>query len=189
MLHTRPRTRTGTVATSPPPCPPPPRSPGATPDSQSGTSCSFAEAPLTGRRTHRVTQSLCYAGFTSCWPWVASGRCQVVQGAFRPAQGPAQCSGQTHVPAGGVGGCTARAGVGHLGLTHTGTQRGRLWTTGGRQRCVGSKNGQTAAATTSTAPVRQQLGSANAETAPARAPATAFDKTQRPDAACEGKNG
>ena len=32
-------------------------------------------------------------------------------------------------------------------------------------------------------------GSANAETTPARAPAAAADRTQRPDATCEGKNG
>ena len=36
----------------------------------------------------------------------------------------------------------ARGGVGHLGLAHTGTQRGRLWTTGGRRRGAGSKNRQ-----------------------------------------------
>ena len=104
----------------------------------------------------------------------------------------------------------ARGGVGHLGLTHTGTQRGRLWTTGGRRRCVGSKNRQTTPATTSTTPVRQLLGtadartasaatstapthqllgSANAETTPAGAPAAAANTTQRPDATCEGKNG
>ena len=33
------------------------------------------------------------------------------------------------------------------------------------------------------------LGSANAETTPAGAPAAAADRTQRPDATCEGKNG
>ena len=33
------------------------------------------------------------------------------------------------------------------------------------------------------------LGSANAETTPARAPAAAADRTQRPDATCEGQNG
>ena len=41
-------------------------------------------------------------------------------------------------------------------------------------------------ATFSTAPTHQLLGSANAETTPARAPA---DRTQRPGATCEGKNG
>ena len=41
----------------------------------------------------------------------------------------------------------------------------------------------------STAPVRQRLGSANAETTPAGAPAAAADRTQRPDATCEAKNG
>ena len=37
--------------------------------------------------------------------------------------------------------------------------------------------------------LRQLLGSANAETTPAGAPAAAADRTQRPDATCEGKNG
>ena len=44
-------------------------------------------------------------------------------------------------------------------------------------------------ATTSTAPVHQLLGSVNAETTPAGAPAAAADRTQRPDATCEGKTG
>ena len=44
-------------------------------------------------------------------------------------------------------------------------------------------------ATFSTAPAHQRLGSANAETTPAGAPAAAADRTQRPDATCEGKNG
>ena len=44
-------------------------------------------------------------------------------------------------------------------------------------------------ATSSTAPVRQPLGTANAELTPARAPAAAADRKQRPDATCEGKNG
>ena len=46
---------------------------------------------------------------------------------------------------------TARGGTGHLGLTHTETQRGRLWTACGQRR-VGSKNSQTTPATTSTTP-------------------------------------
>ena len=105
---------------------------------------------------------------------------------------------------------TARGGAGYLGLRHTETQRGRLWTACG-QRCVDSKNSQTTPATTSTssirqllgaadaqtahpatsstAPAHQLLGSANAETTPARAPAAAADRTQRPDATREGKNG
>ena len=84
------------------------------------------------------------------------------------------------------------------------------WTACGQRR-VDSKNGQTTPATTSTssirqllgaadaqtahpatfstAPAHQLLGSANAETTPARAPAAAADRTQRPDAAREGKNG
>ena len=44
-------------------------------------------------------------------------------------------------------------------------------------------------ATSSTAPAHQLLGTANAETTPAGAPAAAADRTQRPDATCEGKNG
>ena len=80
-----------------------------------------------------------------------------------------------------------------------------LWTEG-----VDSENSQTTPATTSTSSIRQLLGaadtqtahhatfstathqllgSANAETTPARAPAAAADRTQRPDATCEGKNG
>ena len=44
-------------------------------------------------------------------------------------------------------------------------------------------------ATTSTTPVRQLLGSANMETTPAGTQAAAAARTQRPDAAREGKNG
>ena len=95
---------------------------------------------------------------------------------------------------------TARGGTGHLGLTHTETQRGRLRTACGQRR-VDSKNSQTIPATTSTssirqllgaadaqtahpatsstAPAHQPLGSANAETTPARAPAAAADRTRR----------
>ena len=102
----------------------------------------------------------------------------------------------------------ARGGTGHLGRTET--QRGRRWTACG-QRCVDGKHSQTTTATTSTssirqllgaadaqtahpatfstAPAHQLLGSANAETTPAGAPAAAADRTQRPDATCEGKNG
>ena len=79
------------------------------------------------------------------------------------------------------------------------------------QRRVDNKTSQTTPATTSTSPIRQLLGdtdtqtahpatsstapthqllrSANAETTPAGAPAAAADRTQRPDATCEGKNG
>ena len=105
---------------------------------------------------------------------------------------------------------TTRAGAVHLGLTHTETQRGRLWTTGG-QTCVDSKNSQTTPATTSTtsmrqllgaadaqtahratsstAPAHQPLGSANAEMTPAGALAAAADRKQQPNATCEGKSG
>ena len=86
---------------------------------------------------------------------------------------------------------TARGGTGHLGLTHTETQRVRLRTACG-QRHVDSKNSQTTPTTTSTSSIRQSLGaadvqtahhatfstpthqllgSANTETTPARAPA------------------
>ena len=92
---------------------------------------------------------------------------------------------------------TARGGTGHLGLTHTETQRGRLRTACGQRR-VDSKNSQTIPATSSTssihqllgaadaqtahhatfstAPTHQLLGSANAEMTPARAPAAAADR-------------
>jgi len=103
-----------------------------------------------------------------------------------------------------------QAPQGKRSLTHTGTQRGRLWTTGGQRRCMGSKNRQktparssttsvcqllganntqTAPAATSTAPAHQPLGSANAETTTAGTPAVVAGKTQQPGATCEGKNG
>ena len=53
----------------------------------------------------------------------------------------------------------------------------------------GTANAETAPAATNTAPADQPLGTANAETTPAGALAAAAEKTQRPDAACEGKNG
>ena len=54
----------------------------------------------------------------------------------------------------------------------------------------GAADAQTAhPATSSTAPAHQLLGSANAETTPAGAPAAAADRKQRPDATCEGRNG
>ena len=98
---------------------------------------------------------------------------------------------------------TTRGGAGHLGLTHTETQRDRLWTACGQRR-VDSKNSQTTLATTTTTSTRQlegatdaptahhatsstalahqPLGSANAETTPAGAPAAAADRKQQPDA-------
>ena len=58
------------------------------------------------------------------------------------------------------------------------------------RQLLGAAGAQTAhPATFSTAPTPQLLGSANAETTPAGAPAAAADRTQRPDATCEGKNG
>ena len=111
---------------------------------------------------------------------------------------------------GGGGGASRSEYAGWCFLTHTETQRGRLWTACGQRR-VDSKNSQTTPATTSTsslrqllgaadaqtahhatfstAPTHQLLGSANAETTPARAPAAAADRKQQPDATCEGKNG
>ena len=55
-------------------------------------------------------------------------------------------------------------GTGHLGLTHTETQRGRLRTACGQRR-VDSKNSQTTPATTSTSSICQLLGAADAQTA------------------------
>ena len=63
--------------------------------------------------------------------------------------------------------------------------RGRA---GAIHQLLGAADAQTAhPATSSTAPTHQLLGCANAETTPARAPAAAADRTQRPDATCEGK--
>ena len=58
------------------------------------------------------------------------------------------------------------------------------------RQLLGAADTQTAhPATFSTAPAHQLLGSANAETTPARARAAAADRTQRRDATCEGENG
>ena len=58
------------------------------------------------------------------------------------------------------------------------------------RQLLGAANAQTAhPPTSSTAPAHQRLGSVNAETTPAGAPAAVADRTQRPDATCEGKNG
>ena len=55
---------------------------------------------------------------------------------------------------------------------------------------LGAADAQTAHhATFSTAPTHQLLGSANAETTQARAPAAAADRKQQPDATCDWKNG
>ena len=94
---------------------------------------------------------------------------------------------------------TARGGTGHLGLTHTEPQRGRLWTACGQRR-VDGKNSQTTPATTSTSSIRQLLGAADAQTAhhatfstapthqllgsanAETTPAAAADRKQQPDA-------
>ena len=57
---------------------------------------------------------------------------------------------------------TTRGGTGHLGLTHTETQRGRLRTACG-QRHVDSKNSQPTPATTSTSSICQLLGADDAQ--------------------------
>ena len=58
------------------------------------------------------------------------------------------------------------------------------------RQLLGAAGVQTAHhSTSSTAPGHQPLGSANAETTPARAPAAAADRKQRPGATCEGKSG
>ena len=102
----------------------------------------------------------------------------------------------------------ARGGAGHLGLTHTETQRGRLRTAYGQRR-MDSKYSQTTPATTSTTPIRQLLGAADAQTAchiqhSPNTPTTGLrergndtskstgrsgDRKQQPDATCEGQNG
>ena len=80
-----------------------------------------------------------------------------------------------------------------LGVRETvaGHRLGALEGGGGvRRQLLGAADTQTAHhATFSTAPAHQRLGSANAETTPAGAPAAAADRKQRPDATCEGKNG
>ena len=58
------------------------------------------------------------------------------------------------------------------------------------RQLLGAADAQTVhPATSSTVPAHQLLGSANTETTPARAPAAAADRTQRPNATCGGKNG
>ena len=59
----------------------------------------------------------------------------------------------------------------------------------GMERELKTLDGQGEGGGFSTVPTHQLLGSANAETTPAGAPAAAADRTQRPDATCEGKNG
>ena len=96
----------------------------------------------------RSLGSLC----TSSGPWQSSKRC-----CLRQVLGLQCCSRRG-------GGRTAHGGTGHLGLTHTETQRGRLWTACGQRR-MDSKNSQTTPATTSTSSIRQLLGAADAQTA------------------------
>ena len=96
-----------------------------------------------------------------------SGNQAISAGHPRPSRS-APCARATHgvVKRRGWTAGTTRGGVGHLGLTHTETRRGRWWSTAER-RCLSSENCQTTPATTSTTSVRQLLGTANAQTAPA----------------------
>ena len=75
---------------------------------------------------------------------------------------------------------------------HSGAGVGTPATTSTSSICqlLGAADAQTAHhATFSTVPTHQLRGSANAETTPARAPAAAANRKQRPDATCEGKKG
>ena len=93
-----------------------------------------------------------------CLPQPRRAVCATGAGAH---QGQTSCEGErdTWWTAG-----TTRGGAGHLGVTHTEPQRGRLWTACGQRR-VDSKNSHTTPTTTSTTPVRQLLGAADAQTA------------------------
>ena len=57
------------------------------------------------------------------------------------------------------------------------------------RQLLDTADAQTASAATSTALAHPPLGSANAETTPAGAPAAAAARTHQPDATCEGKDG
>ena len=77
-----------------------------------------------------------------------------------------------------------------LGAADAQTAHHATFSTARTHQLLGAADAQMAhPATFSTAPAHQPLGSANAETTPARAPAAAADRKQRPDATCEGKNG
>ena len=121
---------------------------------------------------------------------------------FRPKVffGAFSASNTSAPPEGGIG-----RGGGGAGPSEAGYGRpvdGGVWTTKTVKRprqqpaqppvrqLLGAADAQTAhPATFSTAPAHQRWGSANAGTTPAGALAAAADRTQRPDATCEGKNG
>ena len=96
---------------------------------------------------------------------------------------------------------TSGGGGGGLPSRWAGVEGGGRWWRGGGYSCLpgilapvhqllGAADAQTAhPATSRTAPTHQRRGSANAETTPAGAPAAAADRTQRPDATCEGESG
>ena len=66
----------------------------------------------------------------------------------------------------------------------------RLLYTSSIRQLLGAADAQTAHhATFSAAPTHQLLGSTNAKTTPARAPAAAADRKQQPDTTCKGENG
>ena len=77
------------------------------------------------------------------------------------------------------------------GMSHTGSRTrkcGEAWDNLSAEGS-GQQKPYNDPATTNRTPVRQLLGSANAETTPAGTRAAAAVRTQRPDAAREGKNG
>ena len=94
-----------------------------------------------------------------CLPWPRWAVCAAGAGAH---QGQTSREGEKDIwwTAG-----TTHGGTGHLGLTHTETQRGRLWTACGQRRVDSKNNSQTTPATTSTSSIRQLLGAADAQTA------------------------
>ena len=89
-----------------------------------------------------------------------------------------------------VQGPCAPGGRPHIPHPHGGEVFNKVSATGGGEgqlrQLLGTGNAQTASAATSTAPAHQPLGSANAATAPAGTRAAAADRTQRPDATCDG---
>ena len=86
-------------------------------------------------------------------------------------------------------GC-AFGGAGAGGRTTGGGGGGATTSTSSIRQLLDAADTQAAhPATSSTAQTHQLLGSANAETTPARARAAAADRKQQPDVTCEGKNG
>ena len=91
---------------------------------------------------------------------------------------------------GGGGGWGCGRAFGQSCRRSVGRGWGATTSTSSNRPLLGAADTHTAHhATFSTAPTYRPLGSANAETTPAGAPAAAADRTQRPDATCEGMNG